>query len=488
MKKKKTYKKLFHATMATAVAASGVTMVAPSETKANTSFTDVSTNNGFYKEIMNLAERGIIKGYQDGTFRPGVNVTRGQAAKLIAGVLGLDTLNVSNPGFKDVPKTNEYYGAIAALANAGIINGYGDGTFKPNEPVKRNHMAKIISGAYKLNATPGFSTPLKDIRGEYESYITALYEYGVTTGKTKTSFDGLSNVSRGQLAAFVVRAENIVGEKEETLSLIISEISDKLKTTDNTTYTVASDLKALLNGENSAALQNAKLQAVVKDNEIIRIDAIEFNSDGSQGALVTLDGQNSTFTGNLTVNADYVQLKNLTVNGDVILTGKVVNEFSADGLNTTGELIIKEAEQVALASLALDPIGAILPPSLFNINDSNINSLNIYRDNSVIQSDTKFSVINISSFVSNIQLDTDASKITINVETHIIVTGTGNIDELEVERSQAMALQLVGEIQKLALEKGVKVEINRNVKITTLVIPEDEQPSSMVSNFDTLIL
>ncbi|MEL3960186.1 S-layer homology domain-containing protein [Lysinibacillus endophyticus] len=486
MKKNNTYKKFFNITMATAVAASGVTMVAPIETKANTSFTDVSTNNGFYKEIMNLAERGIIKGYQDGTFRPGVNVTRGQAAKIIAGVLGLDTMNVSNPGFKDVPKTNEYYGAIAALANAGIINGYGDGTFKPNEPVKRNHMAKIIAGAFKLNATSGYITPLKDIRGEYEGYITALYEYGVTTGKTKTTFDGISNVSRGQLAAFVVRAENIVVEKEESLSLTISEISNTVRTTDNTTYTVSSDLKALLNEKNSAALENAKLEAIVKDNKIIRIDGIELNSDGSQDALVTLDGQKSTFTGNLTVNADYVELKNLTVNGNVILTGKVVNEFSANGLNTTGELIIQEAEQVALASLK--PIVANTKNGLnISLQNSTVSKVNAQRDNSAIHSDTKLPEIVVSAKVTTIQVDADVLKFIVAVEVSITVTGTGEIDELAIEKAKAIALQVAGEVAKLNVgDTTAKVDVGVNLKIETVVVPEGSQVSSIISNYDAV--
>ncbi|MEL3960185.1 S-layer homology domain-containing protein [Lysinibacillus endophyticus] len=486
MKKKNTYKKLFNATMATAVAASGVTMVAPSETKASTSFSDVSTNNGFYKEIMNLAERGIIKGYQDGTFRPGVNVTRGQAAKIIAGVLGLDTVNVSNPGFKDVPKTNEYYGAIAALAKAGIINGYGDGTFKPNEPVKRNHMAKIIAGAFKLNATTGYTTPLKDIRGEYEGYITALYEYGVTTGKTKTSFDGLSNVSRGQLAAFVVRAENIVVEKEESVDLTITEISSTVKTTDNTTYTVASHLKGLLNEQNNAALQNAKLKAVVKDNEIIRIDSIELNSDGSQGSLVTFDGQNSTFTGNLTVNADYVQVKNLTVNGNVILTGKVGNEFSANTINITGELIIKEAEQVALASLKPIVANTTNGPSI-NLQNTSVSRVNVQRDNTEIVSDTKLPEIVVSSKVTMIQLDADVSKFIVIVEVSITVTGTGDIDELAIEKAKAIALEIAGEIAKLTVgDTSATVDVGVNLKIETVVVPEGAQVSSIIKNYDSI--
>ena len=150
------------------------------------------------------------KGFTDGTFKPNQSVTRGQAAKIIAGVLGLDTQNVKNPGFKDVTTANPYYGAIAALANAGIINGYPDGTYKPDEPVQRNHMAKIIANAFDLEPTSGAKNPFTDVHGNYVGYVTALYENGVTTGRTATTFGGNANVTRGQLAAFVIRAENVM--------------------------------------------------------------------------------------------------------------------------------------------------------------------------------------------------------------------------------------------------------------------------------------
>ena len=108
-------------------------IVAPISASAATSFGDVKGNDYFAEAIQSLTERGIINGYSsDHTFRPYKEVTRGQAAKMIAGALGYDIKNVKNPHFKDVPTTHEFYGAIAALADHGIINGYASTqTFKP---------------------------------------------------------------------------------------------------------------------------------------------------------------------------------------------------------------------------------------------------------------------------------------------------------------------------------------------------------------------
>lgn len=83
------YSKYLHALTASAV------VVAPITSEAN-SFKDVQRTHPFYKENKNLNDRGIMNGFQDGTFKPEQNLTRGQAAKIIAGVLELATLYAPN--------------------------------------------------------------------------------------------------------------------------------------------------------------------------------------------------------------------------------------------------------------------------------------------------------------------------------------------------------------------------------------------------------
>ena len=74
-------KKLNKATVATILAASGVAVVVPTPTSAST-FKDLNPNADYYGPVLDLAGRGIINGYSDGTFRPNNAVTRGQAAKM----------------------------------------------------------------------------------------------------------------------------------------------------------------------------------------------------------------------------------------------------------------------------------------------------------------------------------------------------------------------------------------------------------------------
>ncbi len=179
----------------------------PFHTTAATIFSDVSPGTEVGKAVTNLVDRGVISGYKDGTYRPNEVVTRAQAAKILSGVLKLDTKNAS-VHFSDVPESYEHYGAIAALAERKILNGYADGTFKPNSPITRGQMAKILTNAFRISGV--FQTlPFSDIAKDSETfgYVNALYSYAITTGTTATTFSPGNHVTRGQLAVFIRRAE-----------------------------------------------------------------------------------------------------------------------------------------------------------------------------------------------------------------------------------------------------------------------------------------
>ena len=94
-------------------------------------FSDVHQNNTFYSNIRCLACRGIISGYSDGTFRPNNEVTRGQLSKIVANAAGFNE-PVSNQTFEDVLPNNSFYDFIGRMAARNIIGGYLCGG--PGEP------------------------------------------------------------------------------------------------------------------------------------------------------------------------------------------------------------------------------------------------------------------------------------------------------------------------------------------------------------------
>lgn len=172
-------------------------------------FTDVDYTQEYGAAVKDLAVQGIIKGYADGTFKPFADVTRGQAAKIVANVLHLDTKNVEDPKFTDVKPSDDYYGAIAALANKGALLGLADGSFGVNQAITREQLAQMLTAAYQLESTDVDDLPFTDIVKYSEAYyaIAPLFENQITKGITPTKFGLKETVKRSQLAVFIQRME-----------------------------------------------------------------------------------------------------------------------------------------------------------------------------------------------------------------------------------------------------------------------------------------
>lgn len=172
-------------------------------------FTDVDYTQEYGAAVKDLAVRGIIKGYADGTFKPFADVTRGQAAKIVANVLHLDTKNVEDPKFTDVKPSDDYYGAIAALANKGALLGLADGSFGVNQAITREQLAQMLTAAYQLESNEVDDLPFTDIVKYSEAYyaIAPLFENQITKGITPTKFGLKETVKRSQLAVFIQRME-----------------------------------------------------------------------------------------------------------------------------------------------------------------------------------------------------------------------------------------------------------------------------------------
>lgn len=177
-------------------------------------FQDVPPSKYFAEAVYDLSERNIISGYPDGTFKPGNTITRGQAAAIIAKMIKLDTSNVKNPGFKDVPAANGYYKAIAAMTEAGIISGYGDGRYGPNDPIKRGQMASILVKAFDLPRYDGITNPFKDVEiygysSSHGDNILILYKLGIAGGTSPGKFSPNAFVTRGQAAKMLKATEEL---------------------------------------------------------------------------------------------------------------------------------------------------------------------------------------------------------------------------------------------------------------------------------------
>ncbi|WP_172597840.1 S-layer homology domain-containing protein [Ureibacillus thermosphaericus] len=184
------------------------TVSIPVKVKEKVIFKDVPTNHPYFNEISYSVKNNIVTGYSDGTFRPTENISREHAAVILTRVLKLDTTNVQNPNFKDVPTNYPYYKEIAAAANYGLVSGKNDGTFDPKGKLTRAQMAKILAIAFELHGSESKSTKFKDVPTNHWAYpyIDALAYSKVTTGYEDGTFKPNENINRQHFVLFVYRA------------------------------------------------------------------------------------------------------------------------------------------------------------------------------------------------------------------------------------------------------------------------------------------
>lgn len=179
----------------------------PVTVKAGPLFKDIPADYVYNKEIKYLVEKGYITGYSDGTFKPNQTLSRAHGAVIISRVLGLDTTNIKDPGFKDVTAAHQYYKEIAAVQNAGIISG-SNGNFNPSGSLTRAQMAKIIAKAFDLKGTS--NTQFKDVpktAWEYE-FVQALAANNITTGYEGGLFKPNEPITRMHYGLFLYRVLN----------------------------------------------------------------------------------------------------------------------------------------------------------------------------------------------------------------------------------------------------------------------------------------
>ncbi len=98
----------------------------------------------FEKQIASLVDAGVIAGFPDGTFKPDQEVTRAQFAKLVAVAMNLNSTGFTTSTFSDVAPDHWALGFIEAVAAKGWIQGYPDGTFGPEKNITREEMATLM--------------------------------------------------------------------------------------------------------------------------------------------------------------------------------------------------------------------------------------------------------------------------------------------------------------------------------------------------------
>lgn len=129
-------------------------------------FKDVPQTNPNFVFISFLNKRGLLKGFPNGTFQPAAGLTRAEAAAVLVKAAGLKT-GPAKAVFRDVKPKYWAAASIAAAKDAGLLNGYPDGTFRPEAKLTRAEGISLILKISK-QADPGVDLPvLADINPKH---------------------------------------------------------------------------------------------------------------------------------------------------------------------------------------------------------------------------------------------------------------------------------------------------------------------------------
>ena len=185
-------------------------------------------------DIYKGVTEGFIKGYTDGTFKPDQPVTRAEFSKMLNQALGV-TATVSIT-MKDLKTTDWYYNEVRKAVAAGYINGYTDNTFKPENNITRQEAASMIA---KVIPNYGTTTRLTgildtdDISNWAEDSVEAVFGRGYITGDNRKMYRPLGALTRAEACVILLRL--LDGEQVVTSSNYV--IDDEGTTKSRTIYT-----------------------------------------------------------------------------------------------------------------------------------------------------------------------------------------------------------------------------------------------------------
>lgn len=180
-------------------------------------FKDVPDTHYAKKDIEILASKFVVSGYEDGQYHPERNITRAEFATLLIRALGILPDDKEPAAFNDVKPEDWYAANIASAVKAGLVNGYEDGSFRPNQNITRQEMIAMMVNALKVGGYDKTLTPQekeevlskfkdKDSIPDWAKDAAAIaVKEGIMNGIDQQTFSPNTIADRGQSAVVLYR-------------------------------------------------------------------------------------------------------------------------------------------------------------------------------------------------------------------------------------------------------------------------------------------
>ena len=338
------------------------------------------------KVITQWQEKGLISGYEDGTFKPDNSVTRAEFVIMLNKALGFT--QKGNVTFSDVSANAWYYDAVAIAVEAGYCAGYEDGTFKPNATITRAEAAVMIAKAKELTANTEAADKFTDasrIPVWAKGSVGAVSAAGFMTGRTDGTFDATNTITRAEAVSSLDRTM----EKEET----DEEAKDVVVTEDDTVI------------EGQTIEGNLIIDKAVGEGEVY------VNDTTVKGDVIVRGGGDDSI---------YFENVRLQLKGDTDISVIEVKEAcNIEGKDFTGTVdTISITNEIGTSNKVT--IG--VPANRVEINE---------KASVVVKEDVKKLVISEDAASSKVEVAKDATVKTVVADAKVSIAGSGQIEKLE---------------------------------------------------------
>ncbi|MDX8363796.1 S8 family peptidase [Cytobacillus sp. IB215665] len=188
------------------IATNEITVVNSIEVE-KTPFSDIGEEFWAYDEIYRSYELGFVNGYEDGSFRADNEITRRHSVMILARLFNWPLPTSITKSFSDVPMELSGSLAIYTAVASGIVNGYENGNFYPEENLTRGQMAVMLSRALQHNNTTYSHerSLFEDVDENHYAYnaVQQLANIGIVT--KQAFYHPEANITRAQFAAMLIR-------------------------------------------------------------------------------------------------------------------------------------------------------------------------------------------------------------------------------------------------------------------------------------------
>lgn len=374
--------------------------------------------NHWAKEaISDWVAKGLINGYTDGSFKPDRNITRAEFMALVN--RAFQFTETAQIRYKDVKSGDWYYETVAQAEAAGYITGYNDNTMRPNNAITRAEAAAIMARVKNLTANEealGQFSDAAKIPAWVKSLVGAVVKEGYMEGYPDKTFKAQN---------FITRAETVV-----TLNRVAfaGTVYDKAGTYGPT------EGSATLKGSVVIKAADVTLQNTVVEGNLTIDKAV---GDGS----VTL--KNVTVKGSTYVNgggANSIHVVNSNLSGIVVLKDNGTVRIVAEGKTVVGELVAGSSVVVEEKDLTGEGFGKIIVEKKTD-GTLSISLVGVKADSIEIQSEGVTVSADANTTINTLMVNADGVKVetaegtaigTLVANGKVEVTGEGTIEKAEV--------------------------------------------------------